>query len=73
MERWSDNINSAKYVFILQVELLPIFSNGRMIKHGSLFKEDRTPCHTAKATQNWWIQNGIKGLRNFHGRLSHLI
>ena len=41
------NINSAKYVSILQEGLLPIFSSGYIIKHDSLFMKDEAPCHTA--------------------------
>ena len=56
------NINSVKRVSILQKGFLPLFSSGRMIKHESSFMEEGAPCHTAKATQNWLNQNGIKKL-----------
>ena len=61
------NINSAKYVSILQKGQLLIFSSDRMSKVESLFMEDRTPCHTAQPTQNWFRQNGINKL---HGQVS---
>ena len=56
------NINSAKYVSILQEGLLPIFSSGKMNKFESLFMENGAPCHSARAKQNWLSQNGINKL-----------
>ena len=56
------NINSAKYVSILQEGLLPIFSSGKMNKFDLLFMEDGAPCHSARVTQNWLRENGINKL-----------
>ena len=57
-----ENINSAKYVLVLQEGLMPIFSSGRMNKFDWLFMEDGAPCHSARVTQNWLHQNGINKL-----------
>ena len=45
------NITSVKHVSILLEGILPIFSNGKMIKNESLFMEDGSPCFIAKKTQ----------------------
>lgn len=56
------NINSSKYVSILQEGLIPIFASGQMNKDSTLFMEDGAPCHTARATQLWLGENGITKL-----------
>lgn len=56
------NINSEKYISILQKGLLPVFSSGQMIKNNTKFMEDGAPCHTAKKTRDWQDRNGIKRL-----------
>ena len=61
LKKCDGNINSAKYVLILQEGILTIFSSGKINKFDSLFMEDRAPYHSARATQNL-RQTGINKL-----------
>ena len=56
------NINSSKYVSILQEGLIPIFFRGQINKDDTLFMEDGAPCHTARVIQIWLNENGITKL-----------
>lgn len=51
-------INAKKYISILQ-EKLPIHM---AIKNCSIFQQDSAPCHTAKLTKKWFLENEISVL-----------
>ena len=45
-----ENVNSEKYIFILQQGLLALFAGGQLDKIRTLFMGDSAQCHSAKKT-----------------------
>ena len=54
------NITSVECAFILQEDILPIFSSGWIIKNVSLFIEYTADWDTAIITQDWILKNRRK-------------
>ena len=56
------NVNSTKYIEILEEGLLPIFSDEQLDKGSILFMEDGAPCYATKKTQEWHLKNAVQKL-----------